>query len=213
MNSRRAFQVAGGVALGALLAFGALSVLVVRSTSGLLSTDGPTHLWAAQHRPDLAVYLARAVTGTGTGAIPYVLAGLAGLIAGRSARGRLRAAAVCVACLGAGQALRFGVLTLIARPRPPVADWATHASGWSFPSGHTVTAAITAGVLMGAVLLRAPKGKRALAVLIGCWGVAVGLTRVYLGVHWLTDVVGGWLFAVAWLGLCACLLLRLTPVS
>lgn len=194
--------------LGAVLAFAALAAAVATSTSGHLATDEGTLHWAVRHRPGAALTTARAITSTGTGAVPYLLAALAGLVAVRGARGKLLSVAVCLACLGAGQGLRRGVLALVARPRPPAADWATHASGWSFPSGHTATSAITAGVLIGAVLLRSPRGKWPLVVLIACWGVVVGLTRAYLGVHWATDVLGGWLFALAWLCLCAGVLLR-----
>lgn len=95
-------------------------------------------------------------------------------------------------------------MTLVARPRPPLADWATRASGWSFPSGHATTSAMTAGLLIAALFLRGPRVPRLAAVLIGIWGAAVGLTRVYLGVHWFSDVIGGWLFAIAWLALTAC---------
>jgi undecaprenyl-diphosphatase len=93
-------------------------------------------------------------------------------------------------------------MTRVHRPRPPRPDWATHASGWAFPSGHTTTAALTAGILIVALALRAPRGGRALQIAVACWGVSVGLTRVYLGVHWFTDVIGGWLFATAWLTTC-----------
>jgi undecaprenyl-diphosphatase len=102
-------------------------------------------------------------------------------------------------------------MTRVHRPRPPRPDWATHASGWAFPSGHTTTAALTAGILIVALALRAPRGGRALQIAVACWGVSVGLTRVYLGVHWFTDVIGGWLFATAWLTTCLWAAVRWLP--
>ncbi|MFJ6591516.1 phosphatase PAP2 family protein [Streptomyces violaceusniger] len=54
---------------------------------------------------------------------------------------------------------------------------------------------MAAGLLIGAALVRAPRARRTVAALIGCRGAAVGLTRVHLGVHWFSDVIGGWLFA------------------
>lgn len=70
---------------------------------------------------------------------------------------------------------------------------------------------MTAGLLVAALLLRADRRPPRTAVaLILLWGAAVGLTRVYLGVHWFTDVIGGWLFATAWLSLLACAYLRRT---
>ncbi|MFG2732919.1 phosphatase PAP2 family protein [Streptomyces canus] len=50
--------------------------------------------------------------------------------------------------------------------------------------------------------MRGSRGRTLLTLVIGGWGALVGLTRVYLGVHWFTDVVGGWLFALGWLGVC-----------
>ncbi|WP_119582408.1 phosphatase PAP2 family protein [Streptomyces europaeiscabiei] len=196
-------DLAGSVGLGAWTAFGVLTMIVIGDGQPLYA-DEDLLSWSVTHRPDMAVALARGLTATGTGVIPYVLAVLAGIIAGRTLRRRALAAALCLGCLGAGQAARYGVMALVARPRPAHADWATHASGWAFPSGHTTTAALTAGLLVISVFVRAPRGRTLLALVFGCWGALVGLTRVYLGVHWFTDVVGGWLFALGWLGLCLC---------
>ncbi|MFD3925714.1 phosphatase PAP2 family protein [Streptomyces sp. NPDC058614] len=209
-------ELAGGCGLGAWAAFGVLTMVVVGHDGIPLFGDGDFLSWSVSHRPDVAVAFARGLTATGTGVVPFALAALAGIIAGRTLQQRVPAVALCLACLGAGQALRVAVRDLVARPRPPLTGWETHASGWAFPSGHTTTAALTAGMLIIAVRVHGPRGRTPLALVIGGWGALVGLSRVYLGVHWFTDVVGGWLFALGWLGVCLCAVAwwlpeRLTP--
>ncbi|MFE7572446.1 phosphatase PAP2 family protein [Streptomyces sp. NPDC057539] len=165
--------------------------------------------WSVRHRSSPAgITAARVVTASGTGPYPYLCAVVAGLLAGRDPRHRLLAAAGALVFLLAGQAARYGLLAAAARPRPPMTDWLTHASGFAFPSGHTTTSALAAGLLIWG-LVRFGRGphaipgwlRGALIALLVCWAVAVGLTRIYLGVHWATDIVGGWLFAATWLGL------------
>ncbi|MEU1519291.1 phosphatase PAP2 family protein [Streptomyces sp. NPDC005811] len=213
MNRRDAADLAGTIGLGAYLAFGILTWVVIGNDGAPLWGDNGFLVWSLGHRPDVAVSVARGVTDTGSGSIPYVLAAVAGVTTGRTGRQRVRAALLSLACLGAGQTLRYGVMALVQRPRPAPADWAASASGWAFPSGHTTTAALTAGLLIVAVSLRAPRGATALRVVIGCWGVLVGLSRVYLGVHWFTDVIGGGLFATGWLGVCLYATARWLPDS
>ncbi|KND23586.1 phosphatase PAP2 family protein [Streptomyces acidiscabies] len=210
MNRRDAADLAGTVGLGAFLAFGILTRVVTGRDGAPLWMDDGFLAWSLGHRADVATALARGVTGTGTGAVPYVLAALAGVVAGRTARQRMWAAALSLACLGGGQAMRYGVMALVRRPRPPHTGWATPAGGWAFPSGHTTTAALTAGLLIAALSLR---GATSLRLVIGCWGVLVGLSRIYLGVHWFTDVIGGWLFAAGWLGVCLYGVARWLPAS
>ncbi|MFC8427754.1 phosphatase PAP2 family protein [Streptomyces sp. NPDC057253] len=206
-------ELAGSVGVGAWTAFAVLAANAVGGDGGPLWFDQPLFTWSLHHRTGLPAALARGVTATGTGALPYVLVTLAGVVAGRTARQRLAAAALGLACLAGGQALRYGVMEALHRARPPRADWATAASGWSFPSGHATTAALTAGLLVVALTLRAPRGGTALRVAVGCWGALVGLTRGYLTVHWFSDVIGGWLFAAGWLGLCLCAAAHYLPAA
>ena len=90
----------------------------------------------------------------------------------------------------AGEGVRLLLATWRHRPRPPMDLWLAGANGPSFPSGHTTTSALVAALLCTA-LARRFGGRRRLALQLLCvaWAVAVGLTRVYLAVHWMTDVL------------------------
>ncbi|MFR9799272.1 phosphatase PAP2 family protein [Streptomyces sp. MS06] len=213
MSRREVSRRAGITGVGGWALFGVLAVLVAAHGGAPLGPDDSLLSWSVGHRPAAALALARGVTATGTGVVPYTLAAVAGLAVGRTAPGRLRAAVLGVAFLAVGQALRYGVMELLHRARPPRVDWATHATGFAFPSGHTTTSALTAGLLIAAISLRAPHAGTPLRIAVGCWGVSVGLSRVYLGVHWSTDVVGGWLFAAGWLGVCLWAAARWLPTS
>lgn len=192
--------------------FTLLAAAVAHRHGAPFALDRTAHAWAQDHRPHRAATLARAVTATGTGAVPYLCALAAGIIAGHGTRRPPLVAAGAVGFLALGQAVRYAVMYAIARPRPPAADWATHASGHAFPSGHATTSALAAGLLAWAVLrtFRSVTARVAAGLLI-CWALAVGASRVLLGVHWPTDVLGGWLFALALLALGAALIPPGTP--
>ncbi|CAM5726774.1 hypothetical protein SALBM311S_03798 [Streptomyces alboniger] len=201
MKRSKAVEVAGISGLAAWTVFGLLTMAVIGYGDTPLSVDNGVLNWSVDHRPDAVVTFAKALTATGSYLVAYPLVVLAGIIAGSSTRQRAIAILLGVACLGAGQALRYGFMTLVARPRPSGEYWMTSASGWAFPSGHTTTATLTAGLLIVAVCRHPRRGRALLALVIGAWGATVGLTRCYLGVHWFTDVFGGWMFALGWLGL------------
>ncbi|MFD7665730.1 phosphatase PAP2 family protein [Streptomyces sp. NPDC059788] len=191
-----------------LAAFSALLLAVIVTLLAVhgwapLGPEETAHAWAVAHRPDAARAVALAVTATGSGPVPYALALLAGMLAGRNPRERLRAATAALAVLLLGQAVRYGLMELIARPRPEETDWAARATGHSFPSGHSTTSLLVAGILAWALLTRVHRtpARRLACVLLGIWAAAVGVTRVHLGVHWPGDVLAGWLLATAWLSL------------
>jgi undecaprenyl-diphosphatase len=91
------------------------------------------------------------------------------------------------------------------RERPPEADWAGVAVGGSFPSGHTTTATLFAAACVWALLarVRSRRGRVALVATCTAFALGVGWSRVWLGVHWPSDVLGGWTFALAWSTLAA----------
>lgn len=128
--------------------FAALVITVLAANGKRpLPGDRALHAWALAHRPDAVVAAARMLTDSGTGVWPYLLAALAGTLAGRSPRGRAVSAVAALAVLLLGQGLRQALMLAVARPRPPHADWATHASGFSMPSGHSTTSALVAGLV------------------------------------------------------------------
>lgn len=116
-------------------------------------------------------------------------------------RGQRRLGLWLASTVVAGTLLLWGLKALFARPRPALVG-AQVADGYAFPSGHALTSALVAGALL-LVLLRYDPGRRiaglgwACAVLL--IGV-VGLDRLALGVHHLSDVVAGWCVALAVLG-------------
>jgi undecaprenyl-diphosphatase len=90
------------------------------------------------------------------------------------------------------------------RPRPDIVPHEVYAASYSFPSGHSMLSAITY-LTLGAILARSHERKLLkayfllLAVLLT---VLIGVTRVYLGVHWPTDVLAGWTAGAVWALLC-----------
>jgi membrane-associated phospholipid phosphatase len=171
----------------AALLFVALAGIVISGRGRPIFPDEALHQWAAVHRSPGVTAIARVVTATGIGLPALLLAALAGAVAVRA-----RGAILAVIVLLSGQLLRRVLVDAIGRARPPHHDWAAFAGGQAFPSGHTTSVTIVA-VLLGAAL---PRWDVRTLVLV--WAITVGLTRVYLGVHWPTDVVGGWLLGFVW---------------
>lgn len=178
--------VALAVALGALLGW------VAAGHGRPPQVDLVLHAAALRDRTPVWISAAAAITNTAEG-LGYALAAAGGLLA-LLPRPWWRRAVVGAATLGGGQLVRYGLSLSIGRPRPPIADWARPASGFALPSGHTTTATLAAGLFCLGLIRTARGAWRVTGVALAAgWAVAVGLTRIYLGVHWPTDVLGGWL--------------------
>ncbi|MEU6813916.1 phosphatase PAP2 family protein [Streptomyces sp. NPDC046860] len=97
---------------------------------------------------------------------------------------------------GVAAVAQQGVKAAVARPRPVWPDPVDSARYSAFPSGHAMTATVVCGLLLWLIHRHGLRGVRWwAAVAVSVVSVAgVGLTRVWLGVHWFSDVLGGWLF-------------------
>jgi membrane-associated phospholipid phosphatase len=97
------------------------------------------------------------------------------------------------------QVLFWGMKLVVDRPRPPLSIQLTTVGSASYPSGHTAIATAVAAALCVAVTrARRPLARRSLLPLLVALPLVVGLSRVALGVHWFTDVVGGALLGLGW---------------
>jgi len=113
--------------------------------------------------------------------------------------------AIYLAVTGLGAALLDPSLkALVGRVRPVVADPIAYGHGNSFPSGHTLGSTIVYGALTLVFLALVRHRWRVWFVAaIGLLVFAIGLSRIALGVHFLSDVIGGWLLGLAWISVTA----------
>ena len=156
----------------------------------------------AGEREEIAFY-ARLVTDLGGAAMLLILTGFgAGFLL---VRRRWRAALLLLAITLSGRLLVGLQKDLTARIRPQEFEHLVPVQSLAFPSGHAANATLV--FLSLALLLPRTPRARAYAVWAAVWlALLVGATRVVLGVHWPSDVIGGWSFGLFW----TLLLLRLS---
>jgi membrane-associated phospholipid phosphatase len=155
--------------------------------------------WLHAHSSDWLVTVFKVVTLAGNSVVLIVVVGALAIVFVR--RGRMNDAAVLIAALGGAGVVNALLKLVFQRPRPELAF--VHLETYSFPSGHAAVATATFTTLAFVIACRSGR-RRAIAVaatataLIGL----VGFSRLYLGVHYLSDVLAGWSFGLAWASLC-----------
>lgn len=115
-------------------------------------------------------------------------------------QGKRLSAALLAIGLAGGVGLSEGLKALFERERPPAAYQAVETLNASFPSGHALLATVFY-LSLGVMLTRVLPRRRLKAFALGAAmliAALVGLTRIYLGAHWTSDVVAGWCAGAAW---------------
>lgn len=199
---RRDATTATGLLLTIALALTALLTLavgllleMVQTRQGFARWDNSAARWGAEHTTGTAESVVRVITQIGSTPVIILVSIVVAFFEYR--RIRTRAVPLFVATVVLSElAINNLIKVAVGRERPDVARL-VHASGFSFPSGHTAASAATYAAV--ALLLGRRRSRRTRALLAGLAGgitIAVATSRVLLGAHWLTDVIAG--AAVGW---------------
>lgn len=179
-------------------AFGAVLQDVV-ARDELASVDGSVYRFFLGRRTAALASASRAASFLASTPVLAALAIGAGMVAWRRT-GRRRDLHLAPLALAGSAGINVAVKLVIQRPRPPLAGVLASTSGYSFPSGHATTSAacylalaITAFAFTSSWRARVT----AVAAAVGMT-LVVGLSRLTLGVQWMTDVIGGWALGTLW---------------
>lgn len=151
--------------------------------------DGPVHEWLAQHRAPWLTVVLQVLTYTGGNAA--VVLGTVVLAALLWRRGRARAALCACGATATGIVLLNLLKVAFKRERPTGQIVWVELHTYSFPSGHALLSTLLA------VLWAALWARRAWWPLLALYPLLIGASRVYLGVHWPSDVLAGWVVGAA----------------
>jgi undecaprenyl-diphosphatase len=177
------------VAVLSAAAFAVLSVLAAFGNGVLLRIDLPMQRAVEGHRVGWVTSAMKVITWLGSSPLAWGVVGALALWA--LVTERRRTAIILVVAFGLTFAVKYPLKALIDRPRPDLSPL-VGASGSAFPSGHALTA-FWLWMVLPFVLLRAGRARTSAWIASAAIVLAVGFSRIYLGEHWLTDVVGSFL--------------------
>jgi len=146
------------------------------------------------------VSVVKAVTWLGSNGVLWTVIGIC--VIGLAIRRRWRLAAYLLVTGGGALVLDPVLKSLVGRLRPVLAHPVAHGTGNSFPSGHSLGSIVCYGAIF-LVFLPATRGRwrTALPAVIITLIALIGISRILLGVHYLSDVIGAWAVGITWLGL------------
>jgi undecaprenyl-diphosphatase len=193
-----AVLVSFGAVLGATVGCGALLDLAERP-DGSTGIDRAVTRWTVEHRDHALTALAHGLSTIGSQVVLLPLTWI--VVLALLMRRRVIGAALLVLAWAGALGLYNVAKQIVARPRPPMVLWLTRAGGFSFPSGHASQSAATFAALLLAVVIWRPRLRAPGWLIVVGLAAGIGWSRVYLGVHWATDVLAGWCAAAAWVSL------------
>ncbi|TPP06591.1 phosphatase PAP2 family protein [Rhizobium glycinendophyticum] len=182
------FELTGEVLEGETRAFDEGVLLMLRDTTDLGMPVGPA--WLTKMMVDI----------TALGGVTVLTLLVTLVVVYLALRRKFRTAIFVTASILGGWGLSSAMKIGIARPRPEVVQHLVEVTDMSFPSGHAMLSAITY-LTLGAMLSRIeeqPALRYFFPIVAVLLTLLIGLSRIYLGVHYPTDVVGGWAAGMVW---------------
>ena len=192
----------GGVVIGwAGDQFIDLAELVRTKSPRLQDLDAVAHAWAVSKRTASDTSFFNVMSNIGSPVGMTALAAIAAIIL--AIRKRFRWMLYLVITAGGGALLNMELKRYFARARPDIAEMLRRASGYSFPSGHAMGSTVVLLALSFLAFRTATSWRWKAACLALAWTLILGisLSRVYLGVHWISDVAVGICIGALWVGL------------
>lgn len=150
--------------------------------------------------PPLLLDAMRDLTSLGSVSVTLLIMVLG--MGGALLRRRASEALLLLCAIGGGTAVVNAVKLVVRRVRPDVVPHLTTEATFSFPSSHAATALLTYGVLAVLTARAAPDVRPFAIVVAAALALIVGFSRMYLGVHFPSDVLAGWFLGLAWLAGC-----------
>jgi undecaprenyl-diphosphatase len=158
--------------------------------------------WIGSYRHPVLDSVMLEITALGTGTVVVMVVAVAALFLWLSQH---KHSAILLGVATAGAIVLNNLLKAgFERPRPDVIEWSTHASFYSFPSGHAMSATVvySTAAYLAARLQRSHRARVAVMATALIVIVLIAVSRLYLGVHYPSDVIAGMVIGLAWAGFC-----------